>query len=61
MSKHKALKGAIAAVGMLMEYAGAFLFFDGANLLFVSGALLTGVGTAFTDRKSTRLNSSHRL
>ena len=30
------LAGVISSVGMLMEYAGAFLFFDGANLLFVS-------------------------
>ena len=54
------LAGVISSVGMLMEYAGAFLFFDGANLLFVSGALLTGVGTAFIAVRAGQIYAATR-
>ena len=54
------LAGVISSVGMLMEYAGAFLFFDGANLLFVSGALLTGVGTAFIAVRAGQIYTATR-
>ena len=54
------LAGVISSVGMLMEYAGAFLFSDGANLLFVSGALLTGVGTAFIAVRAGQIYAATR-
>ena len=46
------LAGVISSVGMLMEYAGAFLF--------VSGALLTGVGTAFIAVRAGQIYAATR-
>ena len=52
--------GVVSSLGMLMEYAGAFAFSDGNNPLFVAGALLTGVGTAFIAVRAGQIYASTR-
>ena len=52
--------GVVSSLGMLMEYAGAFAFSDGSNPLFVAGALLTGVGTAFIAVRAGQIYASTR-
>ncbi|MBC5585709.1 helix-turn-helix transcriptional regulator [Eggerthella sp. NSJ-70] len=52
--------GIVSSVGMLMEYAGAFLFGGGGNPLFVIGALLTGVGTAFIAVRAGQIYAATR-
>lgn len=52
--------GIVSSVGMVMEYAGAFLFAGGGNALFVAGALLTGVGTAFIAVRAGQIYAATR-
>lgn len=52
--------GVVSSIGMLMEYAGAFLFQGGGNALFVTGALLTGLGTAFIAVRAGQIYAATR-
>lgn len=52
--------GVVSSIGMLMEYAGAFLFQGGGNVLFVTGALLTGLGTAFIAVRAGQIYAATR-
>ncbi|CVH78397.1 transcriptional regulator MalT [Coriobacteriaceae bacterium CHKCI002] len=52
--------GIASSLGMLMEYVGAFAFSGGGNALFVAGALLTGIGTAFITVRAGQIYVSAR-
>lgn len=51
---------AVSSPGMLMEYVGAFAFSGGGDVLFVAGALLTGIGTAFITVRASQIYVSSR-